>query len=123
MPEAAKSSGSALSDAGCLAAFCSTSSASAGYDSSARRVGVEELNKVRSEGCEREGFDRGIDVLGPDREREFVRAAVLETMRHRIEIGHLRRGVNIMRESTQTGSRVVGASTKSNVVYWVEIYH
>jgi hypothetical protein len=67
-------------------------------------VGVEELNNVRSEGCEMEGVGVTADLLPRDRGRVFDRAAVVETMRHRMEVGHLRRGVNMMRKSAQSES-------------------
>jgi len=60
-------------------------------------MGAEELNNVRIEGCEMEDVGIGSDLLPLTRERVLDRAAVLEIMRHRIEVGHLRRGVNIMR--------------------------
>ena len=65
-------------------------------------MGVEELNNVRTvEGRKEEAVGRMADRLPLDKGRAFDRAAVVETMRHRIEVGHLRRGVNIMRVSDQ----------------------
>ena len=70
-------------------------------------MGVEELNNVRrDEGWKEEGVGR-VAVRPPlERGRVFDRAAVVETMRHRIEVGHLRRGVNMMWKSAQRASRV-----------------
>lgn len=78
---------------------------------------VDGLNNVRKvEGWKEEGVDRVPDRLLLDKGIAFDRAAVVETMRHRMEVGHLRRGVNITRKSAQRANRVLWAFVSSSSV-------